>query len=53
MTAPVRTSYFQTTNWNWKKNAAFIKHKIKRMDRLIGNNRLYQERMSLYITLIY
>ena len=23
------------------------------MDRLIGNNRLYQERMSLYITLIH
>lgn len=29
-------------------NAAFIKHKIKRMDRLIGNIRLYQERWSFY-----
>ncbi|MEO7884384.1 MAG: IS4 family transposase, partial [Nitrosospira sp.] len=27
-------------------NEAFIKHKIKRMDRLIGNTRLHQERWS-------
>jgi hypothetical protein len=29
-------------------NTAFIKHKIKRMDRLIGNTRLYQERWRFY-----
>lgn len=32
-------------------SAAFVKHKIKRMDRLIGNTRLYQERWSLYTAL--
>jgi|SRR5579871_2630226 len=32
-------------------NAAFVKHKIKRMDRLIGNTRLYQERWSFYAAL--
>ena len=32
-------------------NAAFVKHKIKRMDRLIGNARLYQDRWSLYTAL--
>jgi hypothetical protein len=30
---------------------AFIKHKIKRMDRSIGNTRLHQERWSFYATL--
>jgi hypothetical protein len=32
-------------------NTAFIKHKIKRMDRLIGNTRLYQERWRFYAAL--
>ena len=32
-------------------NAAFVKHKVKRMDRLIGNTRLYQDRWSLYTAL--
>lgn len=32
-------------------NAAFIKHKIKRMDRLIGNARLCQERWRFYAVL--
>jgi Transposase DDE domain len=32
-------------------NAAFLKHKIKRMDRLIGNTRLTQERWDIYATL--
>lgn len=29
-------------------NAAFVKHKIKRMDRLLSNHKLHQERLSLY-----
>ena len=29
-------------------SATFVKHKIKRMDRLIGNIGLYQDRWSLY-----
>ena len=32
-------------------SATFIKHKIKRMDRLIGNTRLYQERWRFYAAL--
>lgn len=32
-------------------NAAFVKHKIKRMDRLIGNTRLYRERWRFYAAL--
>jgi hypothetical protein len=32
-------------------NAAFVKHKIKRMDRLIGNTRLCQDRWGLYAAL--
>jgi len=30
---------------------AFIKHKIKRMDRLIGNTHLSEERLSIYATM--
>lgn len=33
-------------------NPAFVKHKIKRMDRLLGNHKLYQERLSLYGVMI-
>jgi hypothetical protein len=32
-------------------NTAFLKHKIKRMDRLVGNARLYQERWGIYAAL--
>lgn len=32
-------------------NTAFLKHKIKRMDRLIGNTRLTQERWDIYAAL--
>jgi hypothetical protein len=32
-------------------SATFIKHKIKRMDRLIGNTQLYQERWRFYTAL--
>lgn len=32
-------------------NTAFVKHKIKRMDRLIGNTRLTQERWDIYAAL--
>jgi hypothetical protein len=32
-------------------NTAFVKHKIKRMDRLIGNTRLTQERVDIYAAL--
>jgi hypothetical protein len=34
-------------------NPAFVKHKIKRMDRLIGNTRLTQERWDIYAALTY
>ncbi len=30
---------------------SFIKHKIKRMDRLIGNTHLSEERLSIYTTM--
>ena len=30
---------------------AYIKHKIKRMDRLVGNRHLYQERQIIYVFL--
>lgn len=33
------------------QNATFVKHKIKRMDRLAGNTRLYQERWRFYAAL--
>jgi len=34
-------------------NPAFVKHKIKRIDRLVGNLRLAQDRRALYTTLTH
>jgi hypothetical protein len=34
-------------------NTAFLKHKIKRMDRLVGNTRLTQERWGIYAALTH